>query len=197
MATQELTCMYVVGNCGTKSLDIFICLQSTLYHSVKRVHNHIDSTNYTQKKTKSDQILSPSGQPPFPKSAFSVVFVLICTPKITDVIQALSIPHSCNTPSTDIISTSSAFLLHCTSAFNSHIFTQIKPSQENQRTEWPSRSSPSSRSASSAERIRIRVGVRLLGRRLVCFSHFLYCTGDWRVANGSRFCGYYSRGCMH
>lgn len=92
MATQKLTCMYVVGNCGAKSLDIFICLQSTLYHSVKRVHNHIDSTNYTQKKTKSDQILSPSGQPPSPKSALSVVFVLICTPKITDVIQALHTP---------------------------------------------------------------------------------------------------------
>lgn len=37
------------------------------------------------------------------------VFVLICTPKITDVIQGLSIPHSCNTPSSDIISTSSPF----------------------------------------------------------------------------------------
>src|SRR5699024_3257297 len=108
----------------------------------------------------------------------------------------LSIPHSCNTPSTDIISTSSAFLLLQSPIPSFHTKLPVI-NQENQRTEWPSRSSRSSRSASSAERIRIRVGVRLLGRRLVCFSHSLYYTGDWRVANRSRFCGYYSCGCMY
>lgn len=58
----------------------------------------MDSIIYIQKKIWDDWMET---LPP--------VFVLICTPKITDVIQALSIPHSCNTPSSDIISTSSPF----------------------------------------------------------------------------------------
>lgn len=40
MATQKLTCMYVVGNSGAKPLDIYFCFYLFVYHSVQRVHNH-------------------------------------------------------------------------------------------------------------------------------------------------------------